>query len=126
MISFINYILFATAVDVQPIAPSRLIEAAQGTGQGAMNAGQSLAGSLAYIALFIGGLVLFVGIGLSLARITHKVLYAGLGIFLGTVIMFILLVYPDKVLGVISGLLKSFFKYLTPGGTSGVILHIFK
>ncbi|HHV34402.1 MAG TPA: hypothetical protein GXX59_02330 [Syntrophomonadaceae bacterium] len=107
-------ILLASA-DVQPIAPSRIVDAAQGAGQGAMGAGQSLAGSLAYIALFVGGLILLVGIGLSMARITQKVLQVGIGIFLGTVIMFICLMYPDKVVGVISGFLNSFFSYLTPG-----------
>jgi len=50
----LNNILLA-AIEVQPIEPSRIIDAAQGAGQGAVVAGQSLAGSLAFIALFIGG-----------------------------------------------------------------------
>jgi hypothetical protein len=107
--------IFFSAVDVQPIEPSRIVDAAQGAGQGAVNAGQSIAGSFAYIALFVGGLILLVGIGLSLARVTHKVLQLGLGVFLGTVIMYVCLVYPDKVVGIISGFLNSFFSYLTPG-----------
>lgn len=123
---FLNCILIGAA-EVQPIAPSRIIDAAQGAGQGALTAGQSLAGSLAYIALFVGGLILLVGIGLSMARITHKVLQVGTGIFLGTVIMYICLVYPDKVLGVISGFLHSFFDNLKPGGfSSSIILNLFK
>jgi hypothetical protein len=113
--SLINLLLFAT-LDVQPIEPSKIIDAAQGAGQGAVSAGHSLAGSLAYIALFVGGLALLVGIGLALARITNKVLLIGTGIFLGTVIMYIFLSYPDKVIGVIAGFLKAFFSYLTPGG----------
>jgi hypothetical protein len=106
----LNNILLA---DIQPIEPSRIVDAAQGVGQSAVGAGQSLAGSLAYIALFIGGLILLVGVGLSLARITQKVLQAGLGIFLGTVIMFVCLMYPDKVVGLISGFLDSFFGYFS-------------
>lgn len=126
MITFIDSILLASATNVQPIAPSRIIEATQGAGQGAISAGQSLAGSFAYIALFIGGIILLVGVGLSMARITQKVLQVGLGIFLGTVIMYICLVYPDKVVGVISGLLHSFFDNLKPGGfSSGIIFNFF-
>ena len=76
----INNILLG-AVEVQPIEPSRIIDAAQGAGQGAVVAGQSLAGSLAFIALFIGGFILLVGVGLAMAHITNKVLKAGAGIF---------------------------------------------
>ena len=76
----LNNILLA-AIEVQPIEPSRIIDAAQGAGQGAVVAGQSLAGSLAFIALFIGGFILLVGVGLAMAHITNKVLKAGAGIF---------------------------------------------
>jgi len=108
----LNNILLA-AIEVQPIEPSRIIDAAQGAGQGAVVAGQSLAGSLAFIALFIGGFILLVGVGLAMAHITNKVLKAGAGIFLGTIIMYVCLVYPDKIMGVISGILQSFFNYLS-------------
>jgi len=108
----LNNILLA-AIEVQPIEPSRIIDAAQGAGQGAAYAGQSLAGSLALIALFVGGLILLVGVGLAMAHVTNKLLKAGTGIFLGTVVMYVFLMYPDKVVGIISGLLQSFFKYLS-------------
>ncbi|HBT19952.1 MAG TPA: hypothetical protein DEA47_01050 [Peptococcaceae bacterium] len=112
--------------DVQPIPPSQIVGATESVGKEVVQAGGALADSLALMALVAAGLFLLLGIGLAAARITTKVLKLGAGIFLGVLVMYVLMVYPDKVVGLIHGFLEALFKNLGSSSSSTTSSMFFK
>jgi hypothetical protein len=99
-------------LSVTPISPSQVVSAANAASQGAVNFGRGIAAPLAYIGFVVAGLVLLVGIGLAMAKITKHVMLMGFGLLFGVVIMIVMLNHPQEILGLIYGTMNSFFSHL--------------
>jgi hypothetical protein len=104
--------LVDTSINIQPISPSQIVNAANAVSQNAVDFGRGIAAPLASIGLVIAGIVLLLGIGLAMAKITKSVLMWGIGTLFGVIIMLVFLNHPQEIIGLIYGIMNAFFSHL--------------
>jgi hypothetical protein len=100
------------SVTPTPISPFQVVGAANAASKNAVDFGRGIAAPLASIGLVVAGIVLLLGIGLAMAKITKSVLMWGIGILFGVLIMLVLLNHPQEIIGLIYGTMNSFFSHL--------------
>lgn len=96
------------ALNVEPIPPSKLIQAAQDVGEKAVQAGQGLAGPLVSYAVIIAGIMLLVGLVLAAIGATKRIMWAGMCALIGAFIVYMFVHHAPETVGVIKGVVDGF------------------
>jgi len=103
-------------MDIQPIPPSQVVDAAGKVGENFVILGQGLSGTAAIIALLVAGVLILVGLVCSALNITKKILAAGVLMLFGTAIMYVLTNNSVEIVGILKGVIALFFNDVSSQG----------
>lgn len=95
------------ALNVEPIPPSRIVQAAQDVGEKAVQAGQGLAGPLVGYAVIVAGALILVGLVMAALGITKRILIAGAGLLFGAFVVYMFVHHAPETVGIIRGIVDS-------------------
>lgn len=106
------------AIEVTPILPEQIVDAAHKAGEKALSFGQGLSEPAAAFAVTVAGIVILAGLVLAALGITKKILAAGIYIVLGAAIMYMFTNQPLEIVGIIKGVIFSIFGGIEGGAVS--------
>ncbi|MBF7084338.1 hypothetical protein IT084_15395 [Desulfallas sp. Bu1-1] len=106
------------SIEVEPIPPEQIVNAAHDAGEKIMTFGQGLSEPAIITSVTAAGIVILVGLVLAALGVTKRILSAGVCIVLGAGIMYMLVNQPLEIVGIIKGFIGSIFGAIKGGAAS--------